>query len=316
MNSGSRPGTTRIEERTRGLGLLICTVSLLVIGEGSAIQAQQSSGPQVSIVWPASPFGVDASCIKIQADAASPGGPITNVEFFIDQTSIGLATNAPFSVIWNGGGMTNQSGNNFLTAVASDSAGNKATSAPVLVYPLLSPPFSILKMTSPTNGAVFATTDTIELTAELLASDGCLTGPEEFFVGTNSVGIVNTNGANETFTIATPPFSLTVSNLAEGDHNLGVRILGLNGAYCHCGAVNIQVVKLGLVSPRVQVDGSLTFQVVTAFADRQNVIEASTNLFTWSPISTNQPLVSRFTFRDASSSSGPLRFYRVSVPAQ
>jgi len=308
-------GRSQSDDRRRRLRFLIWIVGLLVIGEGSVIQAQQSNGPQVSIVWPTSPFGLDAECVKIKADANSPSGSITNVEFFVDQSSIGVATNLPFSVIWNGG-IPNQSGTPFLTAVASDSAGNNATSAPVLVYPLLQPPFSIVQMTSPTNGAVFATTDTIELTAELLASDGCQTGPEEFFVGTNSVGIVNPNGANEVFTVATPPFSVTVSNLVEGENQLSVRLLGVFEANCRCGCVYIRVVKLGLTSPRLQADGSLAIEIITSFVGMQHTIEASTNLLNWSPVGTNQPLVSRFTFQDASPPTGPVRFYRVSVPSQ
>ena len=78
-----------------------------------------------------------------------------------------------------------------LTAVARDSAGMSATSAPVNVYFSLGPQYSVLAMTSPANEAVFAASDTIQISAELLASP-CDTGPEEFFVGTNSVGIVNT----------------------------------------------------------------------------------------------------------------------------
>jgi len=59
MHSGSRFGGDRSEDRrTRRLGFLIRIVGILVLGKGFAVQAQQSSGPQVSIVWPTSAFGV------------------------------------------------------------------------------------------------------------------------------------------------------------------------------------------------------------------------------------------------------------------
>jgi hypothetical protein len=216
-------------------------------------------------------------CIKLKAEAASQSASITNVEFFADQTnSLGVVAISPFSHVWNGV-LTNAVNEGFflLTAVARDNAGMSATSAPVTVSLVLRPPYSILGMTSPANGAVFATSDTIQMSAELLASP-CDTGPEEFFVDTNSVGIVNINGANDTFSDTTPLFSLSVSNLAQGNHKLGVHYLGLGD--CVCGTVEIRVVELGLVSPRFGVDGNFTFQVVTSFAGRQNVIEVSTNL--------------------------------------
>lgn len=254
-------------------------------------------------------------CTKIKAEASSSGASITNVEFLVDQTnSVGIVTNPPFTHVWNGV-ITNSIYDDFivLTAVARDSAGMSATSAPVTVYLVLGPPYSILDLTSPTNGTVFATSDSIQLSAELLASP-CATGPEEFFVGTNWVGILNTNGSNEAFTDSTPLFSLTVSNLAEGDYEIGVRYLGLG--YCTCGTASIRVVKLGLMSPRFGIDRKFTFQVVTSFAGREHEIEVSTNLLNWTAASTNQPSVSSFTFADSSPPTGFARFYRVSVPSQ
>jgi len=292
---------------------LLQTIVTLAICQLSGARAQTSGPPQVSIVWPTSPFQLSSMCIKLKAEATSPGASITNVEFFADQTnSLGAVGIPPFSHVWNGV-LTNPVNRDFfaLTAVARDSAGLNATSAPVTVYFVVGPPYAILAMNSPTSGAVFAASDTIQMGAELLASP-CDTGPEEFFVGTNSVGIVNTNGANETFSDATPVFSLAVSNLAEGNYRLGVQYLGLGP--CTCGSVDVRIVKLAAVSPRIAAGTDFQFDVVTSFAGKPNVIEVSTNLLNWMAISTNQPPTSIFTFTDTAPVADLTRFYRVLVP--
>jgi hypothetical protein len=201
-----------------------------------------------------------------------------------------------------------------INAVATDSFGLNSTSAPVSLRVYFGRPESpIIAITTPQNGAVFAEPAAFPLSAEMLASLGN-TGPEEFFVGTNSVGVVNTNGMNEAFTATTPPVSMTLSNLSEGSYKLGVHDLGLNGGLCFCDPINISVVKLALVSPRFGTNGGVTFDVITSYAGKKNVIEVSTNLLSWTPISTNQPAGSTFTFTEPSPPAGSKRFYRVLVP--
>lgn len=289
---------------------LLQTIVTLAICQLSGARAQTNGPPQVSIVWPTSPFLLSSMCIKLKADATSAGASITNVEFFADQTnSLGGVAMPPFSRVWNGV-LTNSANRDFFL-LAKDNAGMIATSAPVNVYFVLTAPYSVLAMTSPTNGAVFATSDTIQMSAELLASP-CDTGPEEFFVGTNSVGIVNTNGHKETFSDGTPLFSLAVSNLGEGNYRLGVQYLGQGP--CTCGSVNVHIVDLAAISPRIVSGKNLAFEVVTSFSDRANVIEISDDLFNWTPISTNTPAGTSFTFVDPASIAGSARFYRVMVP--
>jgi hypothetical protein len=250
-------------------------------------------------------------CIKLKVEATSPGASITNVEYFADETnSLGSVTMPPFCHVWNGV-LTNNLDFFLLTAVARDNAGMSATSDPVNVYFVLRAPYSVLAMTSPADGAVFATSNTIQMSAELLASL-CDTGPEEFFVGTNSVGIVNTNGHNETFSDTTPVFSLAVSNLAVGNYKLAVQYLGFGP--CTCGSVEVRVVDLAAISPTIVSGKNLAFEVVTSFSGRANVIEISSDLSDWTPISTNTPVGTSFTFVDPAPIGGSGRFYRVMVP--
>ena len=288
----------------------VLAAALLLVG-GSASLAQ----PQVSLVWPDSSSRYTIGLyLKMKAVVTSSNAGIVRVEFLGDTNLLGVVTNAPFNFVWNvGSGF----GSNLsyvprsFSAVATDSLGRQATSASVRpIFYGGAIPSPIVAITSPPNGAIFTAPATFPVVAELLASTGD-TGPEEFFLGTNSLGIVNTNGLTDTFTVDTPPVSVTVSNLTEGDYTLRVAYLGANG--CFCSSVTIQVVKLAAVSPTITADGRFRFDVVTTFPGVQHIVEVSTNLKDCTPISTNTPSDASFTFTnsDVANATG---FYRVFVP--
>src|SRR2546425_864429 len=92
-----------------------------------------------------------------------------------------------------------------LLTVAVDDLGAQTESAIVTVnYYTGAPPQPVLEIISPPDGAVFQAPAAFVFSAELLASTGD-TGPVEFFVGTNSVGIVDQGGW---FSATTPPSSI------------------------------------------------------------------------------------------------------------
>src|SRR5437867_2948614 len=80
--------------------------------------------------------------------------------------------------------------------------------------------------------------------AGMLATEG-ETGPVELVVGTNSVGLFDQSGS---FSATTPPVSVTVSNLLEGEYKLRALYLGGNSGYCRCNRTTntIRVVQLGV----------------------------------------------------------------------
>src|SRR5438093_2457567 len=105
-------------------------------------------------------------------------------------------------------------------------------SEPVAVgYHTGAAPAPVLEIITPGDGALLSSPATFLFSAELLATPWP-TGPVEFYVGTNSVGLVDQGG---TFTATTPLNSVTVSNLVEGDYKLSVAYRGQNGTLCHCG---------------------------------------------------------------------------------
>lgn len=268
--------------------------------------------PEVFIVWPRWGDMVSLSLIKLKADSSDEDGSIAQVQFFVETNLVGIVTNAPFNFLWEAGNGVpiDERGYWTLKAVAIDNCGAKTESRLVRLYYCVGcPPFPVLQIVSPSNAALFAAPATFAFSAEVLASLWD-TGPVEFFVGTNSVGI----DTNRTILSAmTPASSITVSNLPEGTHNLTVRYLGANGNYCSC-TNTIRVVKLGAQQPSLTPDGRIQFDVVTSFSGIQTIVQASSNFGDWIPVSTNTPSSNSFTFTEATPATNAQRFYRVFLP--
>lgn len=95
-----------------------------VIVEGAA-----TTPPTVSITSPANNATFTAgSNIAIEASASATGSTIAQVEFLDGDASLGVATNAPYSI-----SVTLAPGQHTLTARATDSSGATAVSGPVAV---------------------------------------------------------------------------------------------------------------------------------------------------------------------------------------
>jgi Bacterial Ig domain len=286
------------------------TDSLAQAGDGG-------SAPSISITWPTSgAFFTTTELIKIEASVTPGDSPIASVQFLADTNVIATVTNPPFAVVWSvaeGPGLFDR-GIWLLSAVAVDTSGRRGESAPVrILYDGTWPGVTILRILSPQDGAVFAAPATFTFSAELVASRDSAAFPVQFFVGTNSVGVVTQ--AVDRFTADAPPYSMTVTNLPEGVYAFNVAYLGPIGASVQ-QAGSIRVTKLGIQSPSLTPDGRVQFGVVTSFPGKATVIEASPNLTEWSPIATNVPLGNTFTFGDPSPATNGTRFYRAVIPSQ
>src|SRR6266404_6182462 len=264
--------------------------------------------PQVSILWPTPDDRFSSGIfIKVKAGLTDPDGSVSEMQFFANTNLIGIVTNQPFNLVWQVILPGVENGQFDLKTVAVENLGAKTEYAPVrLGYYTGFPPAPVLDITSPRDGTLAASPATFVFSAELLATLWA-TGPVEFFVDTNSVGLVVQGG---TFSPTTPLNSVTVSNLLEGDYKLSVAYRGQNGGYCHCGSTTIHVVKLGVQLPSVAPDGRLQFEVVTSFPGKSTIIQASPNLPDWLPVSTNQPSSNSFTFTEPSPTTNSQRFYR------
>jgi hypothetical protein len=299
----------------------ILSVAFLFTIANARIHGQPSNiPPTVSILWPSTDCGYDhyifgpGTVIKIKANATDPDGSVAQVQFFADGNLIGVVSNAPFSRTFNVG---NSGSTPILQVVAVDNLGAATESAPIQV--LVGggfPRFPVFEIIAPRDKSTFAVPGMFVFSAELLASPNGDTGPVHFFVGTNEVGVVTQSGP---LTNTTAFYSLNVTNIAEGDFSLRVWKYSLADrcfATGYCTPPDIRVTKLGMQFPRLAPDGRFELDVVTSFSTNQNVIEASSNLLNWVPITTNVPSSNTFTFTEPSPATNSPRFYRAVVPAQ
>ena len=96
----------------------------VVITVGSVI------APTVSITAPSSGSTfVLGDAVNITANAADADGSVSQVEFFLNGTSLGVDNSAPYSFSWT----ANATGSQVLTAVATDNVNATGTSAPVSI---------------------------------------------------------------------------------------------------------------------------------------------------------------------------------------
>ena len=108
-----------------------------------------AAGPAISIVTPTNyTFFFAGSSIGLSANAADANGiTVSNVAYYANGAPLGAATSAPYSRIWAGV----PTGSYALTAVATDSLNNSATSAVVnitVVPPPAPPNFSGVTFTN------------------------------------------------------------------------------------------------------------------------------------------------------------------------
>ena len=109
--------------------------------------APDTTAPLVSIVTPSSGDSLSSTPVTISANASDPviSGHITSgmagVQFRIDGQNLGSAIiNPPYSVAWDTSAVT--AGSHVIDAIASDAAGNAATSAGISVTVNVSGPRS------------------------------------------------------------------------------------------------------------------------------------------------------------------------------
>jgi hypothetical protein len=208
--------------------------------------------PVVNIIAPAggSEFYAPAD-IQLLAKAFDADGSIAKVEFFVGSQDLGagnlLVLDPPgvngvvgpvYVLDW-----TNvPPGDYSVTAVATDNGGASTTSDPVSIAVLPPPP--VVKITSPTNGAVFITPTNISLTAEASSSNADVVRvnffADDHFIGTDS-------GTNK------PQYAMTWSNTPPGFYYLRAVALDSFGGKGLSDLMHIAVVGTTPPPPRPSV---------------------------------------------------------------
>ena len=189
----------------------------------STVNITVNAPPTVSLTSPANGaiYAVGAN-ISLTAIAASTSSMISKVEFYKGTTLLGTATTSPYTFAWNNVG----AGQYALTAKATDGNGFSTTSSTVNIT-VNAPP--TVSLTSPANGANYATGANISLTATA-ASTSSTISKVEFYKGTTLLG-----------TATTSPYTFAWNNISAGQYALTAKATDGNGLSKTSSTVNITV---------------------------------------------------------------------------
>ncbi len=173
--------------------------------------------------------------ITLNATASDTDGSVLRVDYYRGALFLGTATNSPYNFTWTNAPV----GTNVLTAVATDNGGLSTTSAPVSIIVQTATPFVFI--TSPVDGATFAASSNITVTAQVVDADNSVTNVA-FFAG----AMLLTN-------CAAPPYNVgfTWSNVAIGSYTLTARAQDSFGPTATSAPVNITVSTGGGTAPAV-----------------------------------------------------------------
>jgi len=322
MNVATQPGEvdgTMVVKTTLTIflafvGCFFLTISSLMAGPES------NQPPSVVITYPFGmgyPGGFD---VPVKADVEDKDGRVIKVEFFAEILNagdyfngnhsnavtlfLGTVTNAPYKVTWTNASL-DLSSVALLTAKATDDGGAQTISKPVVMGPRQA--YTNPEIVSP-RGGLFSAPATFDLVASAWGFNG-QEDPVEFYAGTNLVD--SYAGTNLLGIVPEPPYILTVTNLPEGQYWIYMKFHPPCCGFDASGPIFITVARLELAEAEALPQRTFQFLVTGNVPGKENVIEASTNLINWLPISTNLTLTNSYMFLDTEATNFSQRFYRV-----
>ena len=284
--------------------------------------AETNQPPTIVITYPFDKTEYpDNFDVPIKVNADDKDGSVVKVEFFAEILNgfgylngnhsnastlfLGFITNAPYKLTWTNA-MLGGSDVALLAAKATDNGGAQTTSSPVLIIPAQA--YTNPEIVSP-RGGVFSAPATFDLVASAWGFNG-QEDPVEFYAGTNLVD--SYAGTNLLGVVAEPPYILTVTNLAEGQYWIYMKFHPpCCGGFDASGPIFITVARLELAEAEALPQRTFQFLVTGNVPGKENVIEASTNLINWLPISTNLTQTNSYMFLDTEATNFSRRFYRV-----
>jgi plastocyanin len=250
--------------------------------------------PTVSLTAPANGATFLATDSITFSATASDDGSVTKVEFFSDGNLIGTDTSSPYSVL-----ATLSAGSHSITAKATDNAGASTTSAPVnITVNSIGNQSPTITLNSDQSGKVLAAPATVSLRATASDADGAVS-QVEFFNDSTSIGVDTT-----------APYEVNLSNLGAGVYSFTAAATDNAGAKATSSAIQVSVADQPRITSITNINNAYVLNVsgTTSIA---HILEATSDLVSWSGIATNTPLAGATTFTDAVNQ--PKRFYRIVV---
>jgi RHS repeat-associated protein len=189
---------------SNGEGAVTSTNALLTVSGGSRLTVSLTSPTNGQTMLARTSYTISAT-----ATNPTSGITISWVQFFAGSNSLGFAlspSNGVYTLNWT----PPYGGTNVFTALAQDSLGSNAISAPVTAYVRNLPSVTI---TSPTNGQTFLIISPLTSTNIVLnvtaTPDGATIAKVAFYQGTNAIG---TNSIS--------PFGITWNGATNGIYTL------------------------------------------------------------------------------------------------
>ena len=126
--TGGTAYAVKLTGREAGLKVarLIFTTNTACVPSGDGAACMSDAAPAVSVSAPANGATVGGAAVTLAANASDDHG-VASVDFRIDGVSVGSDTTSPYSLSWNSAAVAN--GTHTVAAVATDSAGQTATSS-------------------------------------------------------------------------------------------------------------------------------------------------------------------------------------------
>ncbi|MFZ9745429.1 MAG: Ig-like domain-containing protein [Opitutaceae bacterium] len=153
--------------------------------------------PTVAVTAPAGGAALLVNTpVRVTAAATSPGGSIVQIQFLANGVDLGIPTSFPFGVTWT----PSAPGTYALTAIATDSAGGKATSAPLMVAVGTGTAPAVV-VASPAAGTTLAA-GTLQTVVANVTAGSSLVASVQFLVNGIALGIDTTFPYNFSWTPA------------------------------------------------------------------------------------------------------------------
>ncbi len=255
-----------------------------------------NAAPEVALTSPVNgaSFSTPAS-FTMNALATDLDGTVTRVDYYAGDSLLGTVTSPPFAFSLNG----LQAGVHHLTAVATDNRGAWTVSAPVTVTVHLATDPTV-SITSPLDNTRLAAPAQITIQANAADIDGTITKVEFF---------VNGLKAGED-TVA--PYRYTWTNVVSGSYVLTAKATDNSGAFRTSTPLNVTVVNAPQIFQQDTVYTGGEFRLPMKLeTGKSYLIQASTNLVTWTTLQAFVAFGNAIEFVDTQAMNYPGRFYRI-----
>ncbi|MBP6458666.1 MAG: T9SS type A sorting domain-containing protein [Crocinitomicaceae bacterium] len=209
------------------------------------ISVANNQAPTISVVSSAA-SAVAGDVLTFTATAADVDGSVAQVEFFVDNVSIGVDNASPFSTTW-----TSTTGAHIVKAVATDDLSLTATSANVTVnIANNNPPTAAI--TAPLANATIIAPTVVTIEANATDTDGTVT-QVEFLVNGQVVGTDNSAPYSYAWTSTPGAKTITVRSTDNKGATTTSSVLNLNIADPNALPYEVRTIDQKCILPKFEI---------------------------------------------------------------